>query len=199
VSARPARLPKGAVRGNPSKQVFCAAHHAPKRVYADEARRCVLCDAEFTFGAEEQRFWYETLRFHFDSTAIRCPACRRTRRAEDALRRRIARAREGTRVDDSAAAWLDLVESLVRYRRLTGAGSMSDALAAARRARRLRPTDPAPLFWEGAAHALEGRERRAVDSFRRFLAAPGLGRKALRPLAAEARALLERRVSGSSP
>jgi hypothetical protein len=180
------------VRGDPSKQVFCAAHHRPKLVHADVSRRCVQCGASFLFRAEEQRFWYEALRFHFDSVPTRCPACRRSRRSEAVRRERIALARARTRASAAdPSAWLELAELLVRHRQETGRGSLTDAIAAARRARRLRADAPTSHFWEGIAHALAGRRERAVECLRTFLDRPGLGRRSLRAHAIEAREVLE--------
>src|SRR5262245_59246467 len=68
------QLPRGAVRGDVHRQHFCPMCHVPRFFYVDDARTCVQCGAEFVFSGEEQKFWYETLKFHFDSVAIRCPA-----------------------------------------------------------------------------------------------------------------------------
>ena len=40
------RVPKGAVPGDVSKQVFCSACHEPKCFYVDEARTCVPIDRD---------------------------------------------------------------------------------------------------------------------------------------------------------
>jgi hypothetical protein len=87
------RIPKGAVPGDVSKQVFCSACHEPKYFYVDETRTCVQCGSRFTFSAAEQKYWYETRKFNFSSIPIRCKNCRRLRRSEHALREQIARAR----------------------------------------------------------------------------------------------------------
>ncbi|SRR6266542_1793243 len=86
-------LPPGAVRGDVSKQVFCSACHVPKYFYVDEQSQCLQCGRSFTFGATEQKYWYETLKFNFHSAAVRCPDCRRLRRSERALREQIAHGR----------------------------------------------------------------------------------------------------------
>jgi len=187
------RLPGRAVRGTPSQQVFCALHHVPKYFYVDESRRCVECRREFTFAAREQRYWYEILKFNFNSVPIRCPHCRKRRRTAAGLRNHIALAR-GTlkHSPGDPAALLSLAEALVRYHERTGQGRLSDALAAARKARARWPDAPETWFWEGLAHHLAGRTPKAQESLRRFLRSPAVRRRGLRPLTVEARGLLER-------
>src|SRR5687767_11028641 len=51
-------LPRGAVRGDVRKQLYCTAHHMPKYFYVDEQRTCVQCAQRFTFRAAEQKYWY---------------------------------------------------------------------------------------------------------------------------------------------
>src|SRR4030095_14215073 len=86
-------LPRGAVRGNVFKQVFCPAHHTPKYFYVDEEQQCIQCGNSFVFNGTEQKYWYDTLKFNFSSIPIRCISCRRERRSEHALREQIARAK----------------------------------------------------------------------------------------------------------
>ena len=91
------RVPKGAVLGDLSKQVFCSACHEPKYFYVDETRTCVQCGSRFTFSGAEQKYWYETRKFNFSSVPIRCKSCRRLRRSEHAMREQIARAKQAMR------------------------------------------------------------------------------------------------------
>jgi Probable zinc-ribbon domain len=86
-------LPPGAVRGDVTKQVFCSACHVPKYFYVDKEAECLQCGYSFTFGATEQKYWYETLKFNFHSAAVRCSDCRRLRRSERTLREQIAHAK----------------------------------------------------------------------------------------------------------
>jgi tetratricopeptide (TPR) repeat protein len=165
-------LPPGAVRGDVAKQVFCSACHVPKYFYVDKESQCFQCGRSFTFGATEQKYWYETLKFNFHSAAVRCPDCRRLRRSERALREQIAHARAAIRsVPDDPAPHLALARALVEYHERTGQGSLDDAVAAARRAARLWPEAPDVLLWEGVAHARAGRRRRARECLTRFLRA----------------------------
>jgi hypothetical protein len=63
-----------AVRADISKQDFSVC---PRHWYVDAAFRCARCDQTFVFSAEEQRFWYEELRFFVDALPKHCKACRR--------------------------------------------------------------------------------------------------------------------------
>ena len=115
-------LPRGAVRGDARKQVYCAAHHVPKYFYIDERRTCVQCGQTFTFHAAEQKYWYETLKFNFSSIPIRCVDCRRQRRSEHALREQIAVARVAVRdAPNDPAGHLSLARAIVEYLRKNSA------------------------------------------------------------------------------
>lgn len=164
-------LPRGAVRGNVQNQAFCSACHCPKYFYVDEERQCVQCGENFTFQAAEQKYWYENLKFNFSSVPIRCLRCRRLRRSEHALREQIARARAHVREGRSdPAAHLALARALVEYHVRTNQGDLTLAIASARRARRLWPEAPEPLYWEGIAQARSKRSAKARESLTAFLA-----------------------------
>jgi hypothetical protein len=144
-------------------------HHDPKYFYLDEERSCIQCGRQFLFRAAEQKFWYETRRFNFCSVPIRCPACRRQRRSEQALREQIARAKAGVRADpESPVAQLALARAIVESHERTGQGNLAEAISAARRTSRLFPQTVEPSFWEGVAHALAGRKARARQCLLRF-------------------------------
>ena len=157
-------MPPGAVRGDVRKQAFCSMCHTPRYFYVDLEKTCVQCGEDFVFGAAEQRFWYEALRFHFDSKAIRCPSCRRLQRSIRALQRQIAAGREAVRRDpDDPAHLLSLAEALIRYHQRKGEGNLEEAVALARKAGKLWPENAEPQFWEGlalgrAGHGAKGRE-----------------------------------------
>ncbi len=76
------KLPKNAVAGNIREQMFCHMCHTPKYFYVDIERECVQCNQLFVFSAKEQKYWYETLKFNFHSSAIRCVSCRRKQRSD---------------------------------------------------------------------------------------------------------------------
>src|SRR5688572_16998751 len=108
-------VPANAIPGRPSDQVFCAMHNVPKYFYVDEDRVCIECGQSFVFEAQEQKYWYETLKFNLNSIAIRCRACRKAKQSERSLNSCVAAAREAiAREPDGPTAYLDLAESLVR-------------------------------------------------------------------------------------
>lgn len=67
-----------AIRGDPAKQKFGIG--APFYAYYDVMLRCTDCGQSFTFSAEDQRFWYEHLRFIIYAYPKQCLPCRRKRR-----------------------------------------------------------------------------------------------------------------------
>jgi hypothetical protein len=168
------RIPKGAVAGDVSKQVFCSACHEPKYFYVDETRTCVQCGSRFTFGGAEQKYWYETRKFNFSSIPIRCKNCRRLRRSEHALREQIARARQATQVSPTdPSAYLALAQAIVEYHERTDAGRLDEAVAAARKASKLWRDAPDATLWEGIAHARSGRAKQARECLSKFLSRSG--------------------------
>ncbi|MBX7187929.1 MAG: zinc-ribbon domain-containing protein [Vicinamibacteria bacterium] len=179
-------LPRGAVRGNVKRQVFCEAHHVPKYFYLDEVRSCVQCGQEFTFRAAEQKHWYEALQFNFDSVPVRCLTCRRKRRSEHALREQIARAKAAVRArTDDPAAHVSLARAIVEYHERTQEGDLNEAISAARKAANLWQGAAEPLFWEGFAHARAGRSAKARDCLRAFVDHSKPGPASLRQRARE--------------
>ncbi|WP_442485696.1 zinc-ribbon domain containing protein [Aeoliella sp. SH292] len=71
-----------AVRAATSKQNFTVC---PRHWYIDAAFHCSRCGESFVFTAEEQKFWYEELRFWVDSLPKECINCRRELRELKAL------------------------------------------------------------------------------------------------------------------
>lgn len=67
-----------AIEGHPARQTFL--DWLPYFAYFDERRRCDDCGATYVFGAAEQQYWYETLRFWVQSRPKQCLPCRRFRR-----------------------------------------------------------------------------------------------------------------------
>lgn len=58
----------------------------PRYWYIGATLRCPDCGTEFGFPPEEQKFWYEELKFYVDSFAARCATCRK----KDRVRKREA-------------------------------------------------------------------------------------------------------------
>lgn len=74
-----------AQRADISKQNFSMV---PRFWYIDCTVRCGDCDEEFVFSANEQRFWYEEMKFYVDSFPRRCITCRKKRRTNLELRKK---------------------------------------------------------------------------------------------------------------
>jgi len=72
-----------AIRADIAKQDFSVC---PRHWYIDAAFRCPRCNRTFVFSAEEQRFWYEELKFYVDSQATHCKECRKEMRQLKALK-----------------------------------------------------------------------------------------------------------------
>lgn len=72
------RIKGTAILANRHKQVddFFRFTH-----YYDEKRQCEDCQKPFIFYAQEQKYWYEVLRFPSVADCICCVACRKKRRA----------------------------------------------------------------------------------------------------------------------
>src|SRR6185295_15486749 len=108
-------MPKGAVRGDVTRQHFCPMCHVPRYFYVDADRTCMQCGNRFVFGGAEQKFWYENLQFHFDSVPTRCPACRRKRRSDKTLQRQLAQvSAEVEAHPDNPTRQIAFAEAIVR-------------------------------------------------------------------------------------
>ncbi len=70
-----------------------------RHVYADLLKPCADCGRDFLFYANEQRFWYETLRLPPDVDCTRCVPCRKLARRLKACLRRYADALQAPRLD----------------------------------------------------------------------------------------------------
>jgi hypothetical protein len=73
----PRLIPGTAIAADLTRQ---SAATVPVTHYYDEERRCLDCRRWFLFFAEEQRFWYEELRFPIEADCVRCHPCRRVER-----------------------------------------------------------------------------------------------------------------------
>lgn len=177
-------LPPGAVRGDPRRQTYCC--DPPRYYYVDQGRTCVQCAASFVFGASEQKYWYETLGFRLDVTAVRCPPCRRKRRSDRAIRQTLALAvvEAAVRPADPLAR-IALAQATIVHVERFGTGDLDRALAACRKAGKLAPDFAQALYWEARIQETAGRGAKASVSYRAFLeAAGGKGPTALRKDAA---------------
>ena len=78
------RVPNTAVVADVARQV-----RRPVQVthYFDVERQCADCDRWFIFFAQEQKHWYEELRFPLESDCVRCFECRQRERGIDRCRK----------------------------------------------------------------------------------------------------------------
>jgi hypothetical protein len=135
------------------------------------SRRSAQCGRDFVFTAAEQKHWYETLKFHFDSTAIRCVECRRQRRNAVALHARVGEAKRALAAHpDEPTHQLALARALVTLREATGGGDLAEMVAAARGAQRDASLAAVGLYCEAVAHEMAGRRAKAVALFERLVA-----------------------------
>ncbi len=186
-----AKLPKGAVVGDPTRQHFCPLCHVPYYYYVDKERTCVQCGSSFIFSAKEQKYWYESLNFYLDSVAIRCLSCRKKKRSEKALAAQISAAQVKLNDNpDDLHALLEDAESRVRYYQRTGTGNLNRAIESARRAIKIWPNAIEAYFWEGLAQTLAGRSEKGQEMLRLFVERGGDAGKKRRPLYLEARQAL---------
>ncbi len=162
--------PPGAVAGNPARQEYCAFCHAPRYYYQDRPSVCAGCGRDFVFSAREQKHWYEALKLHVDSKAVRCPACRREARYERGAMLRLDEARQALRLrPDDPESHLETARAIASLRAKHGRGPLDQAILACRTARRLGPQDPEPDYWEGVCQALANRSRRAQACLEEFV------------------------------
>lgn len=163
-------LPTGAVRGNVSRQEFCTWCDTPRYFYVDFNKICVQCGEDFVFEAREQKYWYETLKFHFDSTAIRCKKCRKQRRSDRAVQKLQSVAAETAREKPhDPFALVNLAKTTFEYYTRFGEGKLERAIASARMAIRLDPARYEALYWEALCQEANGRLTKSKDLLRKFL------------------------------
>lgn len=162
-------LPPGAVEGDVSKQVYCRLCHSPRYFYVDEKKTCVQCGRDFVFSAQEQKHWYESLHFHFDSTAIRCVECRSKKRSDRAVQARLNEAARRLKENgDDPEVLVDYARAVVDHRAFRGQGDVAAAIRACRKAREVSPTMLDAWYWEGRCNQLAGRDAKGREMLGRF-------------------------------
>jgi hypothetical protein len=129
------RLPKGFLWGDASRQRYGMG--GPELILGPLENDCRDCRRHFVFAAEEQKHWYETLRFMTDSTAVRCPGCRRTRRRIENARRAWAAALRAAETESSADHHLAAARAALALRKAGGGVRLDKALSHCNKAARL--------------------------------------------------------------
>ena len=164
------KIPYGALLGNIELQVFCSFCHIPKYYYLDRERTCVQCGQDFIFSAKEQKFWYETLKFNFNSEAIRCVTCRKSKRTENSLQNQLSLSHQNYKAHPSDPyAMLAVVEALCLYHERFNKGKLSEAITLSRQALKVDPKCYEGLYWEGIAQKLSHHQDRANALFEKFI------------------------------
>jgi Probable zinc-ribbon domain len=79
------RIPHTAIAANMSQQVLATMN---VQYYFDVRRRCRDCGRKFIFFAEEQRHWYEELKFNLEADCVHCCECRRKQHSSERIRER---------------------------------------------------------------------------------------------------------------
>ena len=79
------RIPNTAIVADRQRQVDSTL--APTR-YFYVKRECRICHRLFIFFAEEQRHWYESLKFPLEADCRECPPCRKRQQAVERKRKR---------------------------------------------------------------------------------------------------------------
>ena len=64
----------------------------PRHWFIDAWFRCKQCDEEFCWAAEEQKHWFDELKFQVDSVPLHCKRCRRSIRLRKRYNAEIAAA-----------------------------------------------------------------------------------------------------------
>lgn len=157
-------LPAGAVRAD---REWLARHNNTygllPEFYVDRSFTCRDCGEEQVWTAKQQKWWYEEIRGHIDSRAVRCRPCRRARREGNPggqlLRERCVRLRMlATRAPD-AAARREIDEALaskwrgVRIVAIGTLGSWADAASVERLKGLVAVPPPRGQCWEREAQA----------------------------------------------
>lgn len=67
-------FPETAIKADTSKQNYATY---PIKLYVDIEKKCIQCDRWFIFFAQEQKYWFETLKFYVDADCVKCIDCRK--------------------------------------------------------------------------------------------------------------------------
>ena len=71
------------------EQTFCDS--PPYLAYVDKSKECQACGTEFIFSKEEQKYWYEDLKFWVQSIPKNCKRCHKKIRDERNLNTRLSK------------------------------------------------------------------------------------------------------------
>lgn len=69
-------IPEWAIPVNPEEIVYHSTYIDIPLFYVDKEFVCKDCSASEVWTAKQQKWWYETAKGNFETTAVRCRACR---------------------------------------------------------------------------------------------------------------------------
>ncbi len=150
-------LSRFGIIADPSRQSYGMG--GPFRFYADFTRSCRGCREEFTFSAEDQRFWYEELASSSDTAAARCRTCRRAEQAQRQAHVDWAAAHRAWQANATTETTLALASAGLNLVRTAGATAriLDELVGALRRATRVDPESAPLLAWSARAELARGR------------------------------------------
>ena len=164
------KLPPGAVKGDVSLQDFSG--YIPHYFYIDKTYRCIDCEIEFVFSAQEQKYWYETVKFNVSIQPMRCLNCRRTKRTQRTLRNQLATTSSQIQDNpDDVEIILAYIIALYNYFCYFGQGNLEQGISAARHAQKLAPTNTDTYYWEAVCQDTAGFSVKAHQSYLDYLEA----------------------------
>lgn len=146
----------------------------------DEERPCPRCGKPFVFTASEKRFWrgkFPPIGLDIHTSSMLCQRCRSEESAERHAAQELCKAVERVaRQPDDATALLALARATAEYAQVEGEGNLDRGIAAARRARRIKPNLHEALYWEAVCHDLAGRQQKAITVYEEFVESAHVGR-----------------------
>ncbi len=77
VLENPSEMPTNSIVSNYAKLAHNNTYDPLPYFYIDKPFVCLDCGSDELWAANQQKWWYEIIKGHIDSTAIRCLSCRK--------------------------------------------------------------------------------------------------------------------------
>ena len=77
-------IPKNALKADPTQLAHNNTYGLLPLFYVDREFNCRDCGSDEIWTAKQQKWWYEIIKGHIDSTAVRCRRCRKALREQKA-------------------------------------------------------------------------------------------------------------------
>lgn len=153
----------------PPGAVKCETTYYPYGYYTNTNLSCIQCEEDFTFDAAEQKFWYETLEFHYRSIPNRCPDCRKQKRAENSLKANMDHFYElYTKNPKDVLTMLHLARAICLHYEKFQIGNLDLAISLARKVKEMDKNVHEGSYWEGAGLYLSNHYTKALKSLEKF-------------------------------